>query len=33
MKEQTLFNEMVVTLVSIADAYAGRLQQEFHTAK
>jgi hypothetical protein len=29
MKEQPLFKEMVCTLVSIADAYASRLQQDF----
>jgi len=33
MKEQPLFKEMVITLVSIADAYASRLQQEIHSAK
>jgi hypothetical protein len=33
MKEQPLFKEMVMTLVSIADAYASRLQQENHAVK
>jgi hypothetical protein len=33
VKEQPLFKEMVCTLASIADAYAYRLQQDFHSAK
>ena len=33
MKEQPLFKEMVVALVSVADAYASRLQQEIHSTK